>query len=82
MTVMMGGQPIAVYRRMFDEITERAVNLEFRASTLAMFVYDDPLGLNGDYMTYKIVPLGDVDGESAYRILFYGSSDGNSLYHN
>jgi 2'-5' RNA ligase len=35
MTVMMGGQPIEVYRRMFDEITERTVNLEFTASTLA-----------------------------------------------
>lgn len=59
MTVMMGGQPIEVYRRAYDEIAERAVNLEFIADTLAMFVYDEPLGLNGDYMTYKISPIGE-----------------------
>lgn len=58
MTVMMGGQPIEVYRRMFDGISERAVNLTFTASTLAMFVYDDPLSLSGEYMTYKILPIG------------------------
>jgi 2'-5' RNA ligase len=57
-TVMMGGQPIEVYRRAYDEMTERAVNLEFIANTLAMFVYDEPLGLNGEYMTYKILPVG------------------------
>jgi 2'-5' RNA ligase len=58
MTVMMGGQPIEVYRRVYDGITERMVNLEFVANTLAMFVYDEPLGLNGEYMTYKILPIG------------------------
>jgi 2'-5' RNA ligase len=62
MTVMMGGQPIEVYRRVYDEISERTVNLKFTASTLAMFVYDAPLSLNGDYMTYKILPIGGVDG--------------------
>jgi len=58
MTVMMGGQSIEVYRRMYAEIAERTVNLEFTASTLAMFVYDEPLCLNGNYMTYKILPVG------------------------
>ncbi len=58
MTVMMGGQPMEVYRKLYDEISERAVNLKFTASALAMFVYDDPLSLNGDYMVYKILPLG------------------------
>jgi 2'-5' RNA ligase len=61
MTVMMGGQPIEVYRRLYEGISERTVSLEFTAHTLAMFVYDEPLGLNGEYMTYKILPLG-VDG--------------------
>ena len=59
MTVMMGGRPIEVYRQMYDEIPERVVNLEFVANTLAMFVYDEPLGLNGEYMTYKILPIGE-----------------------
>ena len=58
MTVMMGGQPIGVYRTIFDEISERTVDLEFAARELAMFVYDDPLCLEGNYMTYKVLPLG------------------------
>ena len=58
MTVMMGGQPIEVYRGVYDGITERTVNLEFMANTLAMFVYDEPLGLNAEYMTYKVLPIG------------------------
>ncbi|MBN2393938.1 MAG: 2'-5' RNA ligase family protein [Anaerolineae bacterium] len=58
MTVMMGGQTIEVYRRIFDELSEREVNLTFTARTLAMFVYDEPLGLDGEYMTYKILSLG------------------------
>lgn len=59
MTVMMGGQPLDVYRKIYAEISERAVDLSFIADTLAMFVYDDPLSLNGEYMTYKILPLGE-----------------------
>ena len=63
MTVMMGGQPIEVYRRVYAEIAERTVNLKFEANTLAMFVYDEPLCLNGNYMTYKILPVGSVDNK-------------------
>jgi len=59
MTVMMGGQPLDVYRKIYDEISERAVNLSFIADTLAMFVYDEPLSLNGECMTYKILPIGE-----------------------
>ncbi len=57
MTVMMGGQPIEVYRTVYAELVERTVNLEFEANTLAMFVYDVPLCLSGNYMTYKILPI-------------------------
>ncbi len=59
MTVMMGGQPLDVYRKIYDEISERVVNLSFIADTLAMFVYDEPLSLNGECMTYKILPIGE-----------------------
>jgi 2'-5' RNA ligase len=58
MTVMMGGQPVEVYREIFDGIPERMIDLEFTASGLAMFVYDEPLCLDGNYMTYKVLPLG------------------------
>jgi 2'-5' RNA ligase len=58
MTVMMGGQPVEVYRKFYNEIPERAVALTFTADTLALFVYDDPLRLDGDYMVYKVLPVG------------------------
>lgn len=57
MTVMMGGQPVAVYRKLYDEITERRVNLQYSVQELAMFVYDEPMGPQGEYLTYKILPI-------------------------
>jgi len=58
MSVSIGGQPIAVYRRLLDEIPERRVDLEYTVKELAMFVYDEPIALNSNYMTYKILPIG------------------------
>jgi 2'-5' RNA ligase len=58
MSVVIGGQPIEVYRKLYDEISDRKVNLKYTVSELAMFVYDEPLSLNGDYMTYRISPIG------------------------
>lgn len=59
MTVMMAGQSLDVYRKIYDEVSERMVDLSFVAETLAMFVYDEPLSLNGECMTYKILPITD-----------------------
>jgi len=64
MTVMMGGQPLDVYRKIYDEVSERMVDLSFIADTLAMFVYDEPLSLNGECMTYKILPITDETNHS------------------
>jgi 2'-5' RNA ligase len=58
MTVMMGGQPVEVYRRLYQEIAEHRINLQFSVRELAMFVYDEPLGPQGEYLTYKILPIG------------------------
>jgi len=58
MSVAIGGQPIEVYRRLFDEISDRMVNLKYTVHELAMFVYDEPIALYSNYMTYKILPLG------------------------
>lgn len=58
MTVMMGGQPLEVYRRFYTEIADPRVNQLYTARELAMFVYDEPMGPQGDYLTYKILPLG------------------------
>jgi len=58
MTVMFGGQPLEVYRKIYGDIADRRVNLHYMVNELAMFVYDEPLSLTGDYMTYKILPIG------------------------
>jgi 2'-5' RNA ligase len=58
MTVMMGGQPVEVYRKLYDEIAEHTVNLHYPVKELAMFVYDEPMGPQGEYLTYKILPIG------------------------
>jgi hypothetical protein len=38
MTVMMGGQPIDVYRKFYNEIPDTKVNLRYTVRELAMFV--------------------------------------------
>lgn len=58
MTVMMGGQPIDVYRKLYNEISERRINLRYIVRELAMFVYDEPMDPNGEYLTYRILPIG------------------------
>lgn len=58
MSVAIGGQPIEVYRKLFDEIPDRRVNLKYTVNELAMFVYDEPIALDSNYMTYKILPIG------------------------
>jgi len=58
MTVMLGGQPMDVYRRIYDEISGRSIPLNYTVEELALFVYDEPMGPNGEYLTYKIVPIG------------------------
>ena len=57
MTVMIGGQPIETYRRFLSEIADAKVNMRFTVKELAMFVYDELTGPNGEYISYKILPL-------------------------
>jgi 2'-5' RNA ligase len=57
MTVMMGGQPVEVYRKLYDELAEHRLDLQYTVHDLAMFVYDEPMGPQGEYLTYKILPL-------------------------
>ena len=58
MTVMMGGQPMDIYRKLFSEIPNAKVDLRYTVHELAMFVYDEPMGPEGEYLTYKILPMG------------------------
>lgn len=58
MTVMMGGQTMDVYRQLYCEISDRKINFRFTVSELTMFVYDEPMGPKGEYMSYKTLPIG------------------------
>lgn len=58
LTVMMGGQALAMYRQFYTGIADPCVNQFYTARELAMFVYDEPIGPQGEYFTYKILPLG------------------------
>jgi 2'-5' RNA ligase len=58
MTVNMGGQPIDVYRRFLRELSDPGINLRYTVCELAMFVYDEPMGPAGEYLSYKILPIG------------------------
>ena len=58
MTVMMGGQPVEVYRKFYSELPDPRINVRFTARELAMFVYEEPLGPGSEYLCYRILPLG------------------------
>lgn len=61
MTVVMGGQPIEVYRKLYSDIPDPRINRRYMVRELAMFVYDEPLGPHGEYLTYKILPIGSLN---------------------
>ena len=63
MTVMMGGQPLEMYRKFLAEVSNPKINMSLTVKELAMFVYDEPMGPNGEYLSYKILPVG---GEFSY----------------
>ncbi|HJS17567.1 MAG TPA: 2'-5' RNA ligase family protein [Anaerolineales bacterium] len=58
MTIAIGGQPIDVYRKIWNEFSEQLVNLIYTVREMCMFVYDDMEAVNAGYMTCMIMPLG------------------------
>jgi len=58
LTITLGGRSSAVYRAYLDALPRPRVERRFAARELAMFVYDEPLGPAGEYLCYKILPLG------------------------
>lgn len=58
MTVMMCGQLMEICRKYQRDIQHSSVNLHYTVRELAMFVYDEPMGPHGDYLCYKILPIG------------------------
>jgi 2'-5' RNA ligase len=58
LTVIMGGRPAEVYRTFLHELGDPRLDLRFTARELAIFVYDEAMGPEGNYMSYKVLPLG------------------------
>jgi len=58
MTAMMGGQPFEVYQKFLSEIPDPKVNLLYTVKELAMFVYDEPMEPESDYLCYRMLPIG------------------------
>ena len=58
MSVAIGGQPLATYRQIVAEFSDRLVHLHFTVQDLVMFVYDEQSTMYAGYMTYKTLPLG------------------------
>ncbi len=58
MTVMMGGQSIDVYRQIYRDIADQRVDLRYTVKELGLFVYDEPMGPDGEYLAYKTLPIG------------------------
>ena len=61
MTIMMGGQLMDIYRKFQDEMPCSKINLSYTVREMALILYDEPMGPNGDNLCYKIVPLGKRD---------------------
>ncbi len=60
MTVMIGGQPVEEYRKFLSGVENPVVNLRYTVRELAMFTYDEPPGPDGDYLCYRVLPIGAV----------------------
>jgi len=60
MTVMIGGQPIGIYRKYYSELDQPVINQTFTVRELVLFVYDEPMETNSVYLSYKILPIGNV----------------------
>jgi len=59
MTIMMCGQLMDICNKYKAGIQHSKVNLQYTASELGMFVYDEPLGPHGDFLCYRVLPLGN-----------------------
>lgn len=58
MTVIMSGKPFDIYQKFLNKIPDTKVNLRFTVQEIAMFIYDEPMGPDGDYLCYRILPIG------------------------
>ena len=57
MTVAMGGQPVEIYRRIYNEFEGRLNSVQCMVRELGLFVYDEMEEVRSGYVLYKIVPV-------------------------
>jgi 2'-5' RNA ligase len=57
MTVVMGGQSLELYRKIYDEFSGRLKDLRYTVREIGLFVYDDVNEKNIAYINYKNLPL-------------------------
>jgi 2'-5' RNA ligase len=57
-TVVMGGQPLEVYRRIAEVYHGRAVDLTCHVREIVLCYYDEAWPTPSTFITYKILPLG------------------------
>ena len=48
------------YKTFFDGLTDKKVDLVFRAQHMAMFIYADRPIQSGSFILYRVMPLGEV----------------------
>ncbi len=53
------GKPFSVYHKAYQEFKEAFAEIRFQAHSLALFAYDDKSGSETEYVSYKILPLGE-----------------------
>jgi 2'-5' RNA ligase len=58
MTVAIGGQPIEIYQKIYDEFNACLKDVRYTVQELVMFGYDERFTMNAGYMTYMILPIG------------------------
>ena len=57
-TIMMCGQLMEICRKYENNIEHTRIDMCYTARELGMFIYEEPMGPHGEYLCYKILPIG------------------------
>ena len=58
MSLAIGGQPIAIYRKIFNEFSVKWQPVQFTVKDLALFTYDESNPIDAGYLTLKTLSIG------------------------
>jgi len=57
-TLVYGRQPVDIFKKIYDELNNKIVNLKFTPKEIVMFYSPDNESIHNTYITYKILPIG------------------------